>query len=219
MPICAYLRAPVPVVRHRRLRDTGASVRRRGSARAWAREPAICASVVGCRPVAETCRRVALRIVPDSPYPDRRKQPLCSADHRESNALPPLADATSPLKRAKQDQGPFLPSARRSPWVGSGWYSLQPSLLPLSGSWSGRRDSNPRPSPWQGDALPAEPRPQAVANLSRPTPDHQPLTRQGGGVRRTPGGDSAPPGRAGRGPSRRPGIPGRRGCRAGPGRP
>ncbi len=24
---------------------------------------------------------------------------------------------------------------------------------------SGRRDSNPRPSPWQGDALPAEPRP------------------------------------------------------------
>src|ERR1700709_957977 len=27
---------------------------------------------------------------------------------------------------------------------------------------SGRRDSNPRPSPWQGDALPAEPRPQRV---------------------------------------------------------
>ena len=26
-------------------------------------------------------------------------------------------------------------------------------------SWSGRRDSNPRPSPWQGDALPTEPRP------------------------------------------------------------
>jgi hypothetical protein len=26
---------------------------------------------------------------------------------------------------------------------------------------SGRRDSNPRPSPWQGDALPAEPRPHA----------------------------------------------------------
>ena len=29
-------------------------------------------------------------------------------------------------------------------------------------SWSGRRDSNPRPSPWQGDALPTEPRPQAA---------------------------------------------------------
>jgi hypothetical protein len=25
--------------------------------------------------------------------------------------------------------------------------------------WSGRRDSNPRPSPWQGDALPTEPLP------------------------------------------------------------
>ena len=27
---------------------------------------------------------------------------------------------------------------------------------------SGRRDSNPRPSPWQGDALPAEPRPHRI---------------------------------------------------------
>jgi hypothetical protein len=27
------------------------------------------------------------------------------------------------------------------------------------GVWSGRRDSNPRPSPWQGDALPTEPLP------------------------------------------------------------
>ena len=27
--------------------------------------------------------------------------------------------------------------------------------------WSGRRDSNPRPSPWQGDALPTEPLPPA----------------------------------------------------------
>ena len=27
---------------------------------------------------------------------------------------------------------------------------------------SGRRDSNPRPSPWQGDALPTEPRPHVV---------------------------------------------------------
>ena len=28
--------------------------------------------------------------------------------------------------------------------------------------WSGRRDSNPRPSPWQGDALPTEPLPLDV---------------------------------------------------------
>ena len=31
----------------------------------------------------------------------------------------------------------------------------------VSTASSGRRDSNPRPSPWQGDALPAEPRPHA----------------------------------------------------------
>src|SRR5689334_10768743 len=32
---------------------------------------------------------------------------------------------------------------------------------------SGRRDSNPRPSPWQGDALPTEPRPQRVEDCIR----------------------------------------------------
>src|SRR5687768_3449234 len=31
--------------------------------------------------------------------------------------------------------------------------------------WSGRRDSNPRPQPWQGCALPAEPRPRRAATL------------------------------------------------------
>ena len=32
---------------------------------------------------------------------------------------------------------------------------LSPSHIPdLDFLWSGRRDSNPRPSPWQGDALP-----------------------------------------------------------------
>lgn len=30
--------------------------------------------------------------------------------------------------------------------------------------WSGRRDSNSRPQPWQGCALPAELRPQIVCN-------------------------------------------------------
>ncbi len=34
-------------------------------------------------------------------------------------------------------------------------------VLRCSASPSGRRDSNPRPSPWQGDALPTEPRPHA----------------------------------------------------------
>ena len=36
------------------------------------------------------------------------------------------------------------------------WLVTQPAHLR---QWSGQRDSNPRPSPWQGDALPAEPCP------------------------------------------------------------
>ena len=34
---------------------------------------------------------------------------------------------------------------------------------PQGKEWSGRRDSNPRPSPWQGDALPTEPLPPVIA--------------------------------------------------------
>ena len=33
--------------------------------------------------------------------------------------------------------------------------------------WSGKRDSNPRPLPWQGNALPAELFPRTKGNLSR----------------------------------------------------
>ena len=44
-----------------------------------------------------------------------------------------------------------LPQERQNPRMTGGFTT----------SWSGRRDSNPRPSPWQGDALPAEPRPQS----------------------------------------------------------
>ena len=32
--------------------------------------------------------------------------------------------------------------------------------------WSGRRDSNPRPQPWQGCALPTEPRPRKALTLA-----------------------------------------------------
>ena len=46
--------------------------------------------------------------------------------------------------------------------------------------WSGRRDSNPRPSPWQGDALPTEPLP-----LEAPT------TRSGGAESQDRTGDTA----------------------------
>ena len=41
-------------------------------------------------------------------------------------------------------------------------------LRPTSGEvrWSGRPDSNRRPQPWQGCALPTEPRPRATASLA-----------------------------------------------------
>src|SRR6266508_3705158 len=57
--------------------------------------------------------------------------------------------------------------------------------------WSGRRDSNPRPPPWQGGALPTEPRPHAPrghsesrhwdSGLQRP-----PLRRRSGARRPEP---------------------------------
>ena len=47
---------------------------------------------------------------------------------------------------------------RRHPDSNRGMKDLQSSALPLGyvaeNKWSGRRDLNPRPSPWQGDALP-----------------------------------------------------------------
>ena len=44
---------------------------------------------------------------------------------------------------------------------------------------SGRRDSNPRPSPWQGDALPTEPRPHAFPEAPFRCMDHhsRPIAR------------------------------------------
>ena len=70
---------------------------------------------------------------------------------------------------------------------------------------SGRRDSNPRPSPWQGDALPTEPRPQrgcdCIRSPSAPSngslPPARPGPRQdvrtGPGSRRAVGGRAACP--------------------------
>ena len=57
--------------------------------------------------------------------------------------------------------------------------------------WSGRRDSNPRPSPWQGDALPTEPRPRKASHSSssplRTLPaDHRSLDCATGRPRRRP---------------------------------
>src|SRR5438445_4816204 len=65
-------------------------------------------------------------------------------------------------------------------------------IMPLTcaATWSGRRDSNSRPSPWQGDALPTEPRPRGAATI--PTPrgatesgSARQLTHGSAGCRRT----------------------------------
>src|SRR5207253_6315360 len=43
------------------------------------------------------------------------------------------------------------------------WWPIRGTRpLTCAVTWSGRRDSNPRPSPWQGDALPTEPRPRGT---------------------------------------------------------
>src|SRR4026208_2472873 len=42
-------------------------------------------------------------------------------------------------------------------------------------TWSGRRDSNPRPPPWQGGALPTEPRPRVLIHPGSPFRHLQPL--------------------------------------------
>src|SRR5207253_4404676 len=46
-------------------------------------------------------------------------------------------------------------------------------------TWSGRRDSNPRPPPWQGGALPTEPRPRGSHFTNPPhgpaNSDHAPV--------------------------------------------
>ena len=47
---------------------------------------------------------------------------------------------------------------------------------------SGRRDSNPRPSPWQGDALPTEPRPRCGVRIyqRRPLSGHRSVNQPAG---------------------------------------
>ena len=54
-----------------------------------------------------------------------------------------------------------LPRLSATPPAGAG-----PTSRFLRPSPSGRRDSNPRPSPWQGDALPTEPRPRCHRRAS-----------------------------------------------------
>src|SRR5690349_19149605 len=93
----------------------------------------------------------------------------CTATRARSSRRSTGAGSTPPASRCFRDQTRCTtrwwrttrPScAPHEPWhqpVGGGRESAE-----WAKKWSGRRDSNPRPSPWQGDALPTEPLPLGV---------------------------------------------------------
>ena len=58
-----------------------------------------------------------------------------------------LTDLANPQQKIGVPEGSRTPDTRLRRAV------LYPAELQAH-NWSGRRDSNPRPSPWQGDALP-----------------------------------------------------------------
>ena len=104
----------------------------------------------------------------------------CANRPRWRRDLNPCTRICSPLPRLSA-----TPPAR----AGLGSQVLRPSP-------SGRRDSNPRPSPWQGDALPAEPRPHAFRpGLSARSARGTPYTAPAGDCktgRREPAGAATP---------------------------
>ena len=118
------------------------------------------------------------------------------------------------VPRLRQVPAPHLgPSrshlrARTRPLSGHAGRGQAPRREPVSaGHESGRRDSNPRPQPWQGCALPAEPRPREPATIAGAV--WAPPTAIGQARRRPPSAR-----RSGRG--RRPASGGRRRASSGP---
>ena len=76
----------------------------------------------------------------------------CASRPRWRRDLNPCIRICSPLPRLSATP-PREGLPHHEGFRAIGWGSASPS---------GRRDSNPRPSPWQGDALPTEPRPHAI---------------------------------------------------------
>src|SRR5439155_18185165 len=97
-----------------------------------------------------------------------------------------------------------MPLARTEPWVerlgrrraGNRSPALARTRFRWS-TWSGRRDSNPRPPPWQGGALPTEPRPRVLIHPRSPFRDLQPASSASALLNQIPVvGGSIPTGRA-----------------------
>jgi hypothetical protein len=83
----------------------------------------------------------------------------CERRRRESNPCTGLCrPLPKPLGHSAQ---PSASEAR----IGGSECSLAEGHRAVNAASSGRRDSNPRPSPWQGDALPTEPRPHASPRI------------------------------------------------------
>ncbi len=106
-------------------------------------------------------------------------------DHLGHSSIRDTSDRshTSSRQRALRWTSPWMPLSAtltklgrpkygRSCQIGRFRSPPNPSkLCPyLRVNWSGRRDSNPRPSPWQGDALPTEPRPRMGLTLAAEHP-------------------------------------------------
>src|SRR3954452_18054404 len=110
---------------------------------------------------------------------DTRIELVTSSVSRKRSPTELIAPARKRAERWRRDLNPCRrlcrPLPRLSatpPRVRSHHHHESDELSP-----SGRRDSNPRASPWQGDALPTEPRPRCgsspryVENSNRPVPE------------------------------------------------
>ena len=86
-------------------------------------------------------------------------EPVTSSVSRKRATAAPIALVLL-VPRWRRDSNPCIRLCRPLPRLSANPPSLDPTSPAWAGPPSGRRDSNPRPSPWQGDALPTEPHPR-----------------------------------------------------------
>ena len=89
------------------------------------------------------------------PYYHRVTFILCTRSTSEAKSSQLAGKPNAAAFRTEHDAKRALPAKK----------NREPAGSRLVKSWSGQRDSNPRPSPWQGDALPAEPCPHIGSRL------------------------------------------------------